>query len=142
MLIREAEGQSYRPEMSSTSLQKDPSSNSPSLPRASPGLSYLTLHVNMGLVTQASSPNRWREVSSPRLHMVCRSLAGVERGAWVGAAAYLVLQAAAAAAAAEQQEAEAGGGRGGGWGGGGGSCRHSSLAASPPRREPLSASLH
>lgn len=132
--------------MSSRSLQKDPSSWLLSIPPgASPGLSYLNTLCKHRTVTQASSLSRWREVSSHRLHMVCRSLTGAERRAWVGAAALRVLQAAAAAAAEQQEaeaEAEAAGGRGGGRGGGGGSCRHCSLAASPPRREPLSASLH
>lgn len=90
--------------MSSRSLQKDPSSWLLSIPPgASPGLSYLNTLCKHRTVTQASSLSRWREVSSHRLHMVCRSLTGAERRAWVGAAALRVLQAAAAAAAAEQR---------------------------------------
>lgn len=92
----------------------------------------------------ASLPARPRRRSflAPAAHGLQNFGWGRERR--LGGSRSAELQAAAAAtAAAEQQEAEAGGrGEGSGWGGRRGSCRHCSLAASPPRREPLSASLH
>lgn len=58
----------------------------PKRPSAAAGLVLPKHSVNKGAGPPASRPDRC-EVSSPRLHMACRTLAGATSPSWVGAAA-------------------------------------------------------
>jgi hypothetical protein len=123
-------------EMSSISWQENGHA-SPSAPLKRPsaaaGLVLPKHSVNKGAGPPASGPGRW-EVSSPQLHMACRTLAGAASPGWVEAAAPSCRRRQQRRRRRRRRQSSrrrrrAGRGEGSGWGGGGALA---ATALSPP----------